>query len=125
MCVSKHENDQDSHAFVGRNWQRVELSIGGLPYPTPHPYWQGACVVKDTDGQLAPLVAVSGPPVATLSRDAARTTIVEAIYYTVYANVHNVRGSHYHAMAELCELAGKLYRLLANARARGLRRAQC
>lgn len=44
--------------------------------------------------------------------------IVEAIYYTVYVNVHNVRGSHSHAMANLCELAGGLYGLLANARGR-------
>jgi hypothetical protein len=75
-------------------------------------------VVKDTDGELASVVAALGPPVATLSPDAARTVIVEAIYYTVYANVHNVRGSHYHAMAELCKLADQLYGLLANARGR-------
>jgi hypothetical protein len=118
MCSSKHEHDQASHAFVGRDWQWVELGISGLPYPTPHPYWHGTRVVKDTDGQLASLVAASGPPVATLSRDAAHTVIVEAIYYTVYVNVHNMRGSHYHAMAELCELAGSLYGLLANARGR-------
>jgi hypothetical protein len=116
MCWSKYEHGQASHAFVGRDWQWVELDIRALPYPTPHPYWHGTRVIKDTDGQLASLVAASGPPVATLARDAARTVIVEAIYYTVYVNVHNVRGSHYHAMANLCELAGGLYGLLANAR---------
>jgi hypothetical protein len=118
MCSSKHEQAEDSHAFVGQDWQWVELGIGGLPLPTPHPYWHGARVVKDTDGQLAALVAASGPPVATLTRDAARTVIVEAIYYTVYVNVHNVRGSHFHATSELRELAGNLYALLANARGR-------
>jgi hypothetical protein len=118
MCSSKHEDYHDGHAFVGQNWQWVELSISRLPFPTPDPYWHGTRVVKDTDGKLASVVAASGPPIATLSPDAARTVIVEAIYYTVYANVHNVRGSHYHAMAELCKLADQLYGLLANARGR-------
>jgi hypothetical protein len=30
--------------------------------------------------------------------------------------VQNVRGSHYHAMVNLCEFAGSLYGLLANVR---------
>ena len=36
----------------------------------------------------------------------ARLAIIEAIYYTRYVTVHNVRGFHYHAMVNLCELAG-------------------
>jgi hypothetical protein len=118
MCSSKHEDYHDGHAFVGQDWQWVELSISRLPFPTPNPYWHGTRVVKDTDGELASVVAASGPPIATLHPDAARTEIVEVIYYTVYVNVHNARGSHFHAMAELCELTRRVYRLLANARGR-------
>jgi hypothetical protein len=40
--------------------------------------------------------------------------LAEAIYHTGFVTVQNVRGSHYHAI--LCELAGGLYWLLANAR---------
>jgi hypothetical protein len=113
---SQDEHGLSSNCFVGPDWQQAELYIMASHHPTPHSYWHGARVAKDTNGRLASLVAASGPSVAALTRDAARTVIAEAIYHTGFVTVQNVRGSHYHAMVNLCELAGSLYGLLANAR---------
>lgn len=118
LSWSQHEHGVASNAFVGSEWQQAELSLMGSHHPTPHPYWHTGRVIKDTDGRLAALVAASEPPVATVTRDAARTVIAEAIYHIGFVTVQNIRGSHYHAMANLCELAGGLYGLLANARGR-------
>jgi hypothetical protein len=115
---SQHDHGLSSNCFVGPDWQQVELEIMGSHLATPEPYWHGVRVVKDTDDRLASLVAASGPPVAQLTRDAARKTIAEAIYHVGFVTVQNVRGSYYHAMGNLCELAGDMYRLLANARGR-------
>jgi hypothetical protein len=113
---TQHEHGLSSNAFVGPDWQRAELYIMDSHHPEPHPYWSRARVVKDTDGRLRSLVAASGPSVVTLTREGARRVIAEAIYHTGFVTVQNVRGSHYHAMANLCELAGGLYWLLANTR---------
>jgi hypothetical protein len=115
---SKHEHGLSSNCFVGPDWQQAELDIMDSHHPEPHPYWHQARVVKGTDGRLAALVAASGPPVATLSRDAARHVIGEVIYHIGFVTMHNVRGSHYHAMGNLCELASSVYGLLTNARGR-------
>jgi hypothetical protein len=118
LYSSQEEHGLSSNCFVGPDWQQVELYIMDSQHPTPHPYWHAGRVVKDTDDRLAWLVAASGPPVATLTRDAARSVIAEAIYHAGFVTVQNVRGSHYHAMANLCELASSLGGLLANARGR-------
>jgi hypothetical protein len=113
---TRDEHGASSNAFVGPDWQQAELYLMGAHHPEPHAYWHRARIVKDTDGRLASLVAASGPAVVSLTRDAARTVIAEAIYHIGFVTMQNVRGSHYHAMANLCELAGGLYWLLANAR---------
>jgi hypothetical protein len=113
---SRHERGISNNCFVGPDWQRVELDIRHLHDTSPHPYWHRTRVVKDTEGLLAAMVAASGPLTTEFTRDAARLAIIEAIYYTRYVTVHNVRGFHYHAMVNLCELAGNLYSLLANTR---------
>jgi hypothetical protein len=118
ISSSQDEHGLSSNCFVGPDWQRAELYLMDSHLPEPHPYWHKARVVKDSDGRLASLVAGSGPPVATLTRDAARQVIAEAIYQTGFVTVQNVRGSHFHAMGNLCELAESLYALLANARGR-------
>jgi hypothetical protein len=118
LSWSQHEHGLSSNCFVGVDWQQAELDIMDSQLATPHPYWHGVRVVKDTDGRLASLVAASGPPIAELTRDAARKVIAEAIYHIGFVTVQNVRGAHYHAMSNLCELANSLYMLLANARGR-------
>jgi hypothetical protein len=115
---SRHEHGLSSNCFIGPDWQQVELDIMDSHLATPHPYWHGVRVVKDTDGRLASLVAASGPPIAKLTRDAARKVIADAIYHTGFVTVQNVRGAHYHAVGNLCELANNMYVLLANARGR-------
>ena len=115
---SQHESGLSSNCFVGPNWQRVELDIEGTRENTPHPYFHRATVVKDTDGQLASLVAASGPPTAESTRDAARKVIEDAIYHTGFVTMQNIRGSHYHAMSNLCELANSVYTLLVQLRGR-------
>jgi hypothetical protein len=115
---SRHEYGLSSNCFVGPNWQRVELDIQGPPEHTPHPYFHRATVVKDMDGRLSSLVAASGPPTAESTRDAARKVIEDAIYHTGFVTMQNIRGSHYHAMSNLCELANSVYTLLVQLRGR-------
>jgi len=113
---SQHESGLSSNCYVGPDWQRVELDIQGTREDTPHPYFHNATVVKDTDGRLASLVAASGPPTAELSREAARKVLEEAIYHTGFITMQNIRGSHHHAMINLCEYANNVYTLLAQLR---------
>ncbi len=44
--------------------------------------------------------------------------IEEAIYHIGFVTMQNVRGSHHHAMSNLCELANSVYTLLAQLRGR-------
>jgi Ser/Thr protein kinase RdoA (MazF antagonist) len=118
VCLSPIDTGMASNCFVGPNWQRVELDVQRRHDVTPHPYFHGATIVKDTDGQLASLVAASGPPTAEPTREAARKVIEEAIYHIGFVTMQNVRGSHHHAMSNLCELANNVYTLLAQVRGR-------
>jgi len=113
-----HEMGPSSSGYVGPDWQAVELDIVDSRHPTPHPFFHRVTVVKDTDGRLASLVAASGPPTAAPSRDAARKVIPEAIYRTGFITMQNIRGSHHHAMGNLCEYANSVYTLLAQLRGR-------
>jgi hypothetical protein len=115
---SQNELGPASNCYVGPDWQQVELDIIGSRHPMPHPYFYHATVVKDTDGRLASLVTASGAPTAELSRDTARRVIEEAIYHIGFVTMHNIRGSHHHAMSNLCELANSVYTLLAQVRGR-------
>jgi hypothetical protein len=72
----------------------------------------------ETDGRLASLVAASGPPTAEITSDAARKVLEEAIYHIGFITMQNIRGSHHHAMSNLCELANSVYTLLAQLRGR-------
>ena len=118
--VSKtyHDSGVASNCYVGPGWQRVELDIQGTRENTPHPYFHRATIVKDTHGRLASLVAASGPPTAEVTRDAARKVIEESVYHIGFVTMQNLRGSHHHAMSNLCELANNVYTLLAQVRGR-------
>lgn len=118
VSCSQHQFGVSSNCYVGPDWQRVELDISGTADATPHPYFHRATVVKDTDGRMASLVAASGPPTAELRRDAARKVIEDAIYHTGFVTMQNIRGSHYHAMSNLYELANNVYTLLVQLRGR-------
>ncbi len=113
---SQNEFGLSSNSYVGPDWQRVELDIGGSKHPTPNPYFHGVTVVKDTDGRLASLVAASGPPTAEFSREAARKVIEEILYEIGAITIQNMRGSHYHQMHNLSEYANNVYTLLAQLR---------
>jgi hypothetical protein len=116
VSVSPHASGCACNAYVGSDWQRVELDIQGAHEDTPHPYFHRATVVKDTNGRLASLVAASGPPTAKLTCEAARKVIEDAIYHIGFVTMQNVRGSHHHAMSNLCELVNNVYTLLAQVR---------
>jgi hypothetical protein len=115
---SQHESGMESNSFVGPDWQAAELAILDSHHPTPDPYWHGNRIVKDTNGRLALLVAASGPPTTTLTRDAARKVLEEVIYHISFVTMQNIRGSHYQAMGNLCELTTSVYTLLAHLRGR-------
>jgi hypothetical protein len=118
VSVTPHAGGVACNAYVGVDWQRVELDIQGPPEGTPHPYFHRATVIKDTDARLASLVTASGPPTATPTRDAARKVLEEAIYHLGFVTMQNIRGSHHHAMSNLCELANNVYTLLCQLRGR-------
>lgn len=112
VSIYQQGAERSCNAFVGADWQRVELDISCRNESTPHPYFHRATVVKDTDTRLASLVAASGPPTAEPGREAARKVIEEVIYHIGFVTMQNLRGSYHHAMSNLCELANNLYMLL-------------
>lgn len=118
VSISQQGSERSCNAFVGADWQRVELDISRRNESTPHPYFHRATVVKDTDTCLASLVAASGPPTAEPSREAARKALEEVIYHIGFVTMQNLRGSYHHAMSNLCELANNVYMLLAQLRGR-------
>lgn len=115
---SQDELGVSSKSYIGPSWQRVELDIVGSRHPSPHPFFHGVTVVKDTNDRLASLVAASGPPSAEPSREAARKVIEEAIYEIGSITMQNIRGSYHRAMSALCEYSNRLYTLLAQLRGR-------
>lgn len=118
VSVSQHDSGFSSNAYVGADWQRVELDISRKMETTPHPYFHRATIGKDADSGLTSLVTASGPPTATLTRDAARKAIEEAIYHTGFITMQTMRGSHHHAMINLCEYATNVYTVLVQVRGR-------
>jgi hypothetical protein len=115
---SQDDQGQSSRGYVGSDWQRVELDIVGSRHPMPHPFFHHVTVVKDTDSRLASLVAASGPPMAELTRDAARSVIEEILYEIGAITMQNIRGSRHRAVSALCEYANTAYTLLAQLRGR-------
>ena len=118
VSVSQHDSGFSCNAYVGLDWQRAELDISRRTEATPHPYFHRATVVKDTDNWLASLVTASGPPTAKPTHDAARKVLEDAIYHIGFVTMQNIRGSHHHAMSNLCELANNVYMLLVQLRGR-------
>jgi hypothetical protein len=94
------------------------LDISRKIEATPHPFFHRATLMKDTDGSLTALVTASGPPTAVPTRDGARQVIADTIYHIGYVAIQNARGSYFHGMSNVCELAGNLYKLLAQLRGR-------
>ena len=115
---SQDEFGASSNSYIGTDWQRVELDIVGSRHPTPHPFFYGVTVVKDTDDRLASLVAASGPPSSESNREAARKVIEEAIYEIGSITMQNIRGSYHRAMSALCDYSNSIYTLLAQLRGR-------
>jgi hypothetical protein len=116
VSVSQHEAGFSSHAFVGADWQRVELDISRKIEAKPHPFFHRATLIKDTDGSLAALVKASGPPTAVPTLDGARQVIEDTIYHIGYVAMQNARGAYFQAVSNLCELAGNVYKLLTQLR---------
>lgn len=118
VSISQQGSERSCNAFVGADWQRIELDISRRNDSIPHPYFHRATVVKDTDTCLASLVAASGPPTAEPSREAARKALEEVIYHIGFVTMQNLRGAYHHAMSNLCELANNVYMLLTQLRGR-------
>jgi hypothetical protein len=118
VSIAEHDSELSSNAYVGPDWQRVELGISGKLEAAPHPYFYRATIVKDIHGWLASLVAASGPPTAAPTLDSARKVIEESIYHIGFVTMQNIRGSYCHAMSNLCELANNVYGLLVQLRGR-------
>jgi hypothetical protein len=106
------------NGYAGPDWQSIDVGIGGKSDFEPAPYYHRATVVKDTDGWLAALVAASPPPTPALTRESAQKVIEEAIHILGFITMHNIRGSYFHAVANLCEQTGNVYGLLARLRGR-------
>ncbi len=118
VSVSPHDSGCACNAYVSTDWQQVELDISRKVDVTPHPYFHRATIVKDTDDWLASLVTTSGPQTAKPTRDAARNVLEDAIYHLGFVTMQNTRGSHHHAVSNLCELANNVYTLLCQLRGR-------
>jgi hypothetical protein len=106
------------NGYAGPDWQSIDVGIMGKTDFEAGPYYHRATVVKDTGGWLASIVAASPPPTPELTRESAQKVIEEAIHILGFITMHNIRGSSFHAMANLCEQAGNVYGLLARLRRR-------
>jgi predicted nucleotidyltransferase len=104
-------------AFVGEHWQRADLRYVYRSEMLPAPQYAGARVIKDLDGSIAAAVARSTPPTAELSLLDPSAELSCAIDSQIYVTLHNARGATWSAMGELVHRLGRLYALLAAARA--------
>jgi len=106
------------NGYAGPDWQSIDVGIMGKADFGSSPYYHRATVVKDTGGWLASIVAESPPPTPALTRESAQKVIEEVIHILGFITMHNIRGSSFHALANLCEQVGNVYGLLAQLRGR-------
>lgn len=110
---------RNGNGYAGPDWQSVDVEIMGTnDFDGAGSYYYGTRVVKDANGFLASVVAASSPPTPDITRASAQKVIEEAIHMLGHLTMHNVRGSAYHAMGNLCQQADNLYGLLAQLRGR-------
>lgn len=105
-------------AFVGPDWQRVDLHLHGPADTKAFADYAHGRVVKDTDGKLARMVKRAPVEDITPSSESARAEIEEAIDSMVYVALHNARGEHWSAASEITGRISSLYTLLAGFRGR-------
>jgi hypothetical protein len=104
--------------FVSPDWQRVDLYLKPWSDRKPEAEYAGARVIKDTDGELARLVAESAPEPVTGTPEQARELIAGVIDSQVYLALHNARGAVWSAMGEVSYACTLLYGFLAKLRGR-------
>jgi hypothetical protein len=105
-------------AFVGPDYQRVDLHLHGPTDRKTFADYAHGCVVKDTRGMLTRMVDRAPLPPIAASWEAARAEIEESIDSMMYATLHNARGEHWSAASEIMEKVSRLYTLLASLRGR-------
>jgi hypothetical protein len=105
-------------AFVGSDWQRVDLHLHEATDTRTFPDYAGGRVVKDWDSTLARIL--ESAPVTQVEADweDARAVIEETIDSMVYLTLHNARGEHWSAAEEIVSRLATLYTLLARCRGR-------
>lgn len=106
------------NGYAGPDWQSIDVGIQAKSDFEASPYYQRSIIVKDTDGWLASIVAASPPPLPEVTRESAQKVIEEAIHIFGFVTMHNMRGSYWHAVGNLCEQANNLFGLLARLRGR-------
>jgi hypothetical protein len=105
-------------AFVGSEWQRVDLHLHEATDTRTFPDYAGGRVVKDWDGTLARIVESAPVTQVEADWDDARAVIEETIDSMVYLTLHNARGEHWSAAEEIVSRVATLYTLLARCRGR-------
>jgi hypothetical protein len=105
-------------AFVGPDFQRVDLHLHGPTDRKTFADYADGCVVKDTRGMLTRMVERAPITPNAPSWEAARVEIEETIDSVMFATLHNARGEHWSAAAEITGRISRLYTLLASLRGR-------
>jgi hypothetical protein len=105
-------------AFVGPDWQRVDLHLHGPSAAQTFADYAHGRVVKDLRGTLRLMVESAPHNPITPSWDAARAELEESIDSIMYATLHNARGEHWSAASEISGRVSSLYALLASLRGR-------
>jgi hypothetical protein len=105
-------------AFVGPDFQRVDLHLHGPTDRKAFADYAGGRVVKDMRGMLTRMVERAPVTPHAPSWEAARAEIEEAIDSVMYATLHNARGEHWSAASEITARISRLYTLLASLRGR-------
>jgi hypothetical protein len=100
-------------AFVGGQWQRVDLVLHPDTEGRPLSAYAHARLIKDTNRFLEHLLSEAKEDAVAVSWEQARAGIEEAIDSQLYVSLHNARGAIWSALGEVSYRATELYGMLA------------
>jgi len=103
-------------AFVGPDWQRVDLDLLRRGAMKPWSGYARGRILKDTDGVLARLIAESPDRPCLPTVEEAADFIAGMVDDQIFLTLHNARGAVSSAMGTVSHLAVELYTFLARVR---------
>jgi hypothetical protein len=103
-------------AFVGPDWQRVDLDLLKREELTPWPGYAGGRIIKDTEGVLPRLISEAPARPVLPAPEAAADFIAGQVDSQIFMALQNARGAVWSAMGEASFQVAELYTFLARLR---------